>query len=131
MGDKLDLKSLRDAVASLDEGIRVVDSAWFGDQASAVRNIIVAGVIQNFEFVHEISAKMIRRQLELEAQDPGEIDYEHFRDILRVAGEKGLIEDVGAWFDYRKLRNLTWHTYDHERATFVYGKTAAFLRDAR
>jgi nucleotidyltransferase substrate binding protein (TIGR01987 family) len=132
MTAKLDLSALRNAIVSLQEGIGVVsDEHWFNAQSEAVQNTLVAGVIQNFEFVYELSIKMIRRQIEREAASPTEADYSDFRDLLRTAAEKGLIADVEAWFDYRKMRNITAHTYDHEKAKRVYDGTLTFIGDAR
>lgn len=128
----LDLSAFRSAIASLEDGLEVVsDSNWFNQQSSKVQNTLIAGVIQNFEFVYEISVKMMRRQIELEAASPTEVDESNFRDLLRVAAEKGLISDVEAWFDYRKMRNTTAHTYDHEKAQQVYRGTLVFIGDAR
>ena len=128
----LDLSALRSAMASLDDGLAVVgDSNWFSQQDERVRNTLVAGVIQNFEFVYEISVKMLRRQLEAEADTPAEIDQAGFRDLLRLAAEKGLISDVEAWFGFLQLRNITAHTYDHAKAQQVYQGTQAFLTHAR
>ena len=80
----------------------------------------MAGVIQNFDFVYEIGVKMIKRRMELDAASPDEIDGLNFRDLMRVAGERGLVEDVSAWFEYRTMRNLTSHTYDQKVARQVY-----------
>ena len=129
---RLDLSALRDAVGSLEEGLEVVsDSEWFNQQSEKVQNTLIAGVIQNFEFVYEISIKMVKRQIELESASPTEVDETNFRDVLRVAAEKGLIADVEAWFKYRKMRNITAHTYDHEKAQKVYQDTLIFIDDAR
>lgn len=133
MGDlPLDLGALRRALASLEDGLEVVsDSNWFKQQPPKVQNTLIAGVIQNFEFVYEISFKMIRRQIEAEAASPDEVDESNFRDVLRVAAEKGMVADVEAWFGYRKMRNITAHTYDHEKALQVYQGTLVFINDAR
>lgn len=81
----LDLTALRSAITSLDDGLAVVsDAAWFNGQDAKVRNTLVAGVIQNFEFVYEISMKMLRRQLELEADSPVDVDQASFRDRKSV-----------------------------------------------
>jgi len=128
----IDLSALRNAVASLEDGLEVVsDSDWFNAQSSKVQNTLIAGVIQNFEFVYEISIKMIKRQIEEESASPTEVDETNFREVLRVAAEKGLIADVEAWFKYRKMRNITAHTYDHEKAQQVYQDTLIFIGDAR
>jgi nucleotidyltransferase substrate binding protein (TIGR01987 family) len=129
---RLDLSSLRDAIASLGASLTVTsDQHWFGAQAIEVRNTLIAGVIQNFEFVYELGIKMIRRQLEAEAASPTEIDAAGYRDLLRLAAEKGLIADVEARFGYRQMRNLSSHTYDQRRAQEIYERTSGFLDDAR
>ena len=128
----LDLSPLRQALSSLEDGLDVVRNAdWFHQQDEKVRNTLIAGVIQNFEFVYEISTKMLRRRLEMDALNPTEVDFANFRDVLRIAAEKGLIRDVQAWFEYRQMRNITAHTYDHQKAQQVYAGTQAFLQDAR
>jgi nucleotidyltransferase substrate binding protein (TIGR01987 family) len=129
---KLNLTSLKDAIASLQEGIGAVSNeAWFDAQSKSVQNILIAGIIQNFEFVYEISIKMLKRSIEMGAATPTETDFNDFRDFLRTAAEKGLIADVEAWFEYRKLRNITSHTYDREKAMKVYRSTLRFITDAK
>lgn len=129
---RLDLSALRNAVASLEGSLDVVgNSAWFSQQSAIVRNTLMAGVIQNFEFVFELSIRMMRRQLERESDSPDEIDQTNFRDMLRIAAEKSLIADVEAWFAYRRTRNISAHTYDHAKAWQVYQDTLTFVKDAR
>lgn len=128
----LDLSALQRALTSLEDSLEVVsDSEWFNEQSLKVQNTLIAGVIQNFEFVYEVGFKMIKRQIELESASPDEVDQGSFRDVLRLAAEKGLIQDVEAWFGYRKMRNITAHTYDHEKAQQVYEGTLLFINDAR
>jgi len=128
----LTVGSLRQAVSALEDSLDVVsDDAWFKQQTVKVQNTLVAGVIQNFEIVYELSVKMIKRQIELESASPTEVDESNFRDVLRVAAEKGLVADVAAWFNYRTMRNITAHTYDHEKAHDVYRQTLIFIGDAR
>ncbi len=128
----LDLTALRTALASLEGAFGAVnDSAWFDRQSATVQDTLIAGVIQNFEFVYEIGVKMIRRRIEMDSASPAEIDGLSFRDILRTAAEKGLISDVEAWFGYRRMRNLTSHTYNRGKAREVYEGTRAFIGDAR
>jgi len=132
MVKKLKLNPLRHAIASLADGLNAVsNNEWFSKQSEAVKNTLIAGIIQNFEFVYEISVKMIRRQIEAEADIPQDIDRMNFRDMLRVAAETGLIDDVVAWFSYREMRNITSHTYDQEKAKIVYKSTLSFINDAR
>ena len=117
----LDLTALRAAIASFGDSLDVVgDAAWFAAQAPRVQNTLIAGVIQNFEFVYEIGVKMIKRRLELDAATPADIDGLNVRHLLRLAGEAGLVDDVAAWFDYRTMRDITAHTYDQAKARQIY-----------
>jgi nucleotidyltransferase substrate binding protein (TIGR01987 family) len=127
----LDLDALRKAVASLREALAVVGGrAWFDAQPPAVRDTLRAGVVQNFEIAYEISVKMLKRRIEMDAAVPGEIDGLSFRELLRLAGERGLVGDVPAWFGYRQMRNITAHTYDVAKAKQVLDGLPAFLLDA-
>ncbi len=133
MGEhSLDLSALRNALGSLEGAIDVVsDSGWFDRQPANVRNTLIAGVVRNFEFVYEIGIKMMRRQIEIDAASPAGVDGIGFKDMLRIAGEAGLVADVEAWFRYRRMRNLTSHTYDRDKAREVYQNTLTFVVDAR
>ncbi len=129
---RLDLSALGHTISSLAGGLGVTgDLTWFDAQSPAVRDTLIAGVVQNFEFVYEPSAKMLRRQLEREADSADEVDRANFRDMLRIAGEKGLIADVEAWFHHRRMRNITAHTYDHAKALAVFQDAHGLLTDAR
>jgi len=132
MNYQLDFSALRQAITSLGDAIDVVaDEQWFNQQKNTVQNTLIAGVIQNFEFVYELSIKMLKRQLELESASPEEVDFTSFRGILRIALEKGLVQNIDAWFEYRQMRNITSHTYDHEKAQQVYEMTSGFLSDSK
>ena len=130
--DRLDLSSFRYTITLLQQSLEIVsDESWFSQQTDAIRNTIIAGVIQNFEFVYEFSVKMMRRQLQNEAASSDEAAQADFRALLRLAGESGLIDDVEAWFEYRKLRNITAHTYDREKAQIVCEGSHGFLTAAQ
>ena len=132
MDTPLDLSALQDAISSLGDGLEVVsDPNWFNDQSDKVQNTLISGVVKNFEFVYEISIKMLKRVIERESASPTEVDESNFKNLLRTTGEKGLITDVEAWFKYRKMRNITAHTYDHQKAHQVYQNSLGFIIDAR
>jgi len=131
VNQKLDFSALQQAINSLSEAIDVVtNEQWFNQQGNAVQNTLIAGVIQNFEFVYELSIKMLKRQLEKESSSPEEIDFASFRGLLRIALEKGFIQNIDTWFEYRQMRNITSHTYDHEKAQQVNEMTSQFLKSA-
>ncbi len=50
-----------------------------------------------------------------------------YNDVLRVAAERGYIDDVEQWFSFRKARNQTSHTYDGTIATKVFIVIEPFL----
>ncbi len=132
MTEQLDLSPLKRAIQSLSEALAIVnDEDWFNDQPLAMQNTLIAGVIQHFEFVYELSTKMIKRQLSLEAANPAEIDHMSYRELMRTAAEKGLIDDVQAWFNYRQMRNITSHTYNDDKAQEVYTGTITFIKTAK
>ena len=131
VNQKLDFSALQQAINSLSEAIDVVtNEQWFNQQGNSVQNTLIAGVIQNFEFVYELSIKMLKRQLEKESSSPEEIDFASFRGLLRIALEKGFIQNIDTWFEYRQMRNITSHTYDHEKAQQVNEMTSQFLKSA-
>ncbi|WP_129632536.1 nucleotidyltransferase substrate binding protein [Candidatus Oscillochloris fontis] len=128
----LDLTSLRNAITALRDSIEVVTNAeWFDQQSAKIQQTLISGVIQSFEFVYELSIKMLRRQLDLESASPNEVDQSSFRDLLRLAASRGLITDPQAWFEHRYMRNLTAHTYDQAKAQQVYQHALGFLADAQ
>jgi nucleotidyltransferase substrate binding protein (TIGR01987 family) len=89
------------------------------------------GCIQRFEYTYELCVKSIRRQLEEMSDSPGEIDALGYKDMMRMAAERGLVRDVVPWFGFRELRNTTSHAYNPEKAAQVYSGIPAFLSEAQ
>jgi nucleotidyltransferase substrate binding protein (TIGR01987 family) len=87
------------------------------------------GVIQRFEYSHELALKLMRRALETVYGD--DVDKMAYNDVLRTAAERGLIENVDRWFEYRVARNKTSHTYDAATAAAVFACSRPFLVDAQ
>jgi nucleotidyltransferase substrate binding protein (TIGR01987 family) len=86
--------------------------------------------IQRFEYTFELCWKMLKRQLEMELPNPTEVDGYSYRQLFRTGAERGLVQDVEAWFDYRERRNITSHTYDEEKAATVFEALPAFAGHA-
>lgn len=131
MAEILDLSALRKAIASMESALEITNQPWFEQQSAPVRQALIAGVIQNFEFVYEICVKMIRRRLDYDsyfADTSGFVDY---RDLLRGAAANGWVGEVEPWFQFRTMRNLTSHTYNQDKAQFVYEGSAALLSAAK
>ncbi|MDR1452717.1 MAG: nucleotidyltransferase substrate binding protein [Candidatus Margulisbacteria bacterium] len=48
-----------------------------------------------------------------------------------MSNEKGLLlNDLGKWEEYRKIRNMTSHTYAETKANLVISVVPEFLREA-
>lgn len=129
--EKLDITALQDAFTSLEKTIlKLENQAWFNQQDEIIQDTLIAGSIQKFEFVYELSTKMLKRQLKMIESNDSDIDSSDFRDMLRMAAQYGLIESPEEWFDYRKMRNITSHTYDQNKALQVYHGITGFLASA-
>jgi nucleotidyltransferase substrate binding protein (TIGR01987 family) len=89
------------------------------------------GCIQRFEYSYELCVKSLRRQLEELADSPADIDALGYKDMLRMAVERGLIEDALPWFGFRELRNITSHAYDPDKAAQVFDGILVFLDHAQ
>ena len=70
------------------------------------------GVIQAFEFVHELAWNVLKDFLEYE----GIQGIVGSRSAVREAFKRGLIEDGETWMDMIEKRNLSSHTYNLEIA---------------
>jgi nucleotidyltransferase substrate binding protein (TIGR01987 family) len=119
----LDLSSLERAAASLGRALARASAAP-GDEE------LRDACIQRFEHTFELCWKTLKRRLELDLPTPSEVDGYSFKQLLRAGGERGLVADVAAWFDYREKRSLTPHTYDDRRAEEVYAVLPRFHDDA-
>lgn len=70
------------------------------------------GLIQGFEFTHELAWNVLKDYLEYQ----GIVGLIGSRDATRAAFKNGLVADGEAWMDMIKARNLTSHTYNTEIA---------------
>jgi nucleotidyltransferase substrate binding protein (TIGR01987 family) len=68
------------------------------------------GIIQGFEFTHELSWKVMQDFL----KDKGESNIYGSKDATRLAFDRGLISDGEAWMNMIKDRNLSTQTYQEE-----------------
>lgn len=72
--------------------------------------IIKEGIIQRFEFTHELAWKVMKDYLEYE----GIQNVTGSRSSIREAYNKGLITKGQVWMDMIDSRNKTVHTYNQE-----------------
>ena len=126
----LDLSSLVKAVNSLGRAVHIAAKEIEGSVDNDYKEVIRAGVIQNFEFTYELCWKFMKRWLEINGEGPA-VDGLTRKELFRLAAERQLIDVVEAWFRYAAARNQTFHTYDNQKAADVYEVAIIFLRDAQ
>ena len=96
------LKQLENAVEIISRN-DIVDGEFY--------NIIREGLIQCFEFTHELSWKVMKDY----AEHQGIMEIFGSRDAIRYSLRLGLIDDE-KWMDTIKDRNVTSHHYDDDTA---------------
>jgi nucleotidyltransferase substrate binding protein (TIGR01987 family) len=76
------------------------------------------GLIQSFEFCHELAWNCVKDLLEYQ----GISGILGSRDAMREAFSRGLITEGSEWMDMIKSRNLSTHTYNQKVADEIIGK---------
>jgi nucleotidyltransferase substrate binding protein (TIGR01987 family) len=71
-------------------------------------SLIKEGILQRFEFTHELAWKVMKGYLEYE----GHQGITGSRSASRLAFSLGLIDDGQVWMDMIESRNRTVHAYD-------------------
>jgi nucleotidyltransferase substrate binding protein (TIGR01987 family) len=74
------------------------------------------GLIQAFEYTHELAWKTMKDFLE----ERGVQNLYGSRDATREAFKAGLIENGEVWMAMIQSRNLTSHTYNEETAAIIF-----------
>lgn len=75
-------------------------------------NLEKQGMIQAFEYTHELAWKMVSDFL----KSRGDAEIYGSRDATRQAFQLGLVEDGELWMKMIQSRNLTSHVYDESIA---------------
>ncbi|MCG9128998.1 nucleotidyltransferase substrate binding protein [Candidatus Poribacteria bacterium] len=100
--------SFKKAFAQLKSAVELKEQRELSDLESK-------GLIQGFEFTHELAWKTLKNFLE----SKGFINLYGSRDTTRAAFKEGIIVNGEVWMDMVEKRNLTSHTYDEETAIQV------------
>ncbi|MBD5296043.1 MAG: nucleotidyltransferase [Bacteroides sp.] len=104
------LSNYRKALRKLEEGLNQLSLL----QSNNLLDIVREGVIQRFEFTHELAWKVMKDYLEYQG-----VKVMGSRDAIRNALNYNLISDK-VWLKSVDARNLTSHTYDEEIADEVF-----------
>lgn len=103
----------RKALRLLGQAVEIVSQRVNGDKA--VEDLLKEGLIQRFEYTHELAWKVMKDYAEYQ----GYTDIRGSRDAFRKAFEMGIITDK-RWMESIADRNLTSHNYDDETAEAIY-----------
>ncbi|MEZ5042027.1 MAG: nucleotidyltransferase substrate binding protein [Saprospiraceae bacterium] len=113
------------ALVKLSEAVHMVEKDFYRDgkfdkkKFEQADDIIVEGLIQRFEYTHELAWNVMKDFLE----SRGDTGIYGSRDATREAFQKELILDGDTWMDMIKSRNKSSHTYNEETAMEIFLKT--------
>ena len=124
----LNLTPLSKAAISLNEAVtNACDDDFINSLTKSQKNLITAGVIQNFEFTYELSWKFIKRWLSANIGNT-HVEGVTRRELFRLAASSKLIDDVKTWMYYHQARN---QTYDEATAKEAFNVSITFSLEAK
>jgi len=126
---ELDLTVYEKAIKSLEEIVKIYET----NREENMCDIFRDSLIQRFEYTFELSHKILRRYIAWHIPMPdNEVAELSFSEIIRIANEKGLLQQPKyRWELFRKMRNLTSHTYDEKLADDVISVIPQFLEEVQ
>lgn len=113
------LQTLRNNIAyikDLHDGLDLSDEENYHDIALATADIVKQGLIQSFEFTHELAWKTLKDYAEYQ----GNTEITGSRDAVRYAASVNLIPEAHIWMDMIVSRNKTSHTYNEGTANEIF-----------
>jgi len=99
-------------LANFSMALEQLASAVATSQQRALSDLEKQGLIQAFEFTHELAWNVMKDYFAYQG-NPG---ISGSRDAAREAFQKGLIEDGEGWMEMIRSRNQTSHTYQQKVA---------------
>jgi nucleotidyltransferase substrate binding protein (TIGR01987 family) len=102
--------NFRKALLKLSEGAEIM--------LDKITDLEKEGVIQRFEFTHELAWNVIKDYLEYQ----GNTSITGSRDATREAFKLGLVSNGEVWMDMIVSRNKTSHMYDENTANEIFEK---------
>lgn len=116
------LSNYNKALAKLDKAVKHIKANYYTegefneDLFESGDDIVVEGLIQRFEYTHELAWNVMKDFL----QERGSPGIYGSKDATREAVQTGLITDGRVWMEMVKSRNKTSHTYNEETATDIF-----------
>jgi nucleotidyltransferase substrate binding protein (TIGR01987 family) len=111
------LLKLENAVTKIKDEYTIDENGSI-DEDEFLDDIIKEGLIQRFEYTHELAWNVMKDFL----QNSGNSNIFGSKDATREAFSSGLISDGDVWMDMIKSRNKTSHTYNEETADNIFMK---------
>lgn len=108
---------LNHAVTKIKEDYKINEKGVIADD-EFLDDIIKEGLIQRFEYTHELAWKVMKDFLE----EVGDVKMYGSKDATREAFAAELIMDGDKWMDMILSRNKTSHTYNEETADEIFIK---------
>ena len=109
--DREDLR-WQQRLANYNRALYQLESAVQLARERALSDLEKQGLIQAFEFTHELAWNVMKDYFVYQGQNL----ITGSRDAIRAAFNNGLIDDGEAWMNTIKSRNKTSHTYNEETA---------------
>lgn len=91
------------------------NSGIYDDIALHIEDIYKQGLIQSFEFTHELAWKVMQDF----GKDQGNNELYGSKDATRYAARVNLIENAHVWMEMIISRNETSHTYNENTANII------------
>lgn len=113
------LKKLAENIAYIQDEFEyhdIADVARWEDITLAVQDIFKQGLIQSFEFTHELAWNLLKDYLEYQ----GNSELRGSRDTTRESLKVNLIQDGSVWMDMIQSWNKTSHTYNEDTANAIF-----------
>ena len=107
------LENYSKALRKLEVAVEIVNQNFDSPNIDLLKE----GLIQRFEFTHELAWKVMKDYLEYQ----GYSEIKGSRDAFRKSIAVGIIESP-LWIDSIQTRNITSHTYDEEISNTVIEK---------
>lgn len=99
-------------LSNYSKALRQLESAVELSVERKLSNLEEQGLIQAFEFTHELSWNVLKDYF----SNQGNPEITGSRDAFREAFRQGLIKDGENWMEMIKSRNQSSHTYNQEIA---------------
>ena len=105
----------RQRFANFQQALQTITEAVELAMSRPLSKLEKQGLIQGFEFTHELAWNVLKDYLE----EQGFVGLIGSKNATRIAFKNELISDGEVWMDMIRARNLSSHTYNIETAEMI------------